>query len=525
MRVVSSSYVRPAIPTDTASKSYALTPLDRHICCAQPLKRIVFYKAPPASSAGPPPRWECVVQRLRDSLADALVLFYPLAGRLERREEDGQVEVRCEDSGVGFVEAVVDGATLEDLAMGELPEQELFYLAPGHEHSTALTVLQPWTSETPPLAVQVTRFACGGFSIGLACLHQIVDAPSVWHFLHSWSLMASGNAAQVVPPDYSHHLLRPDPAKHYTHLPPDYSLLSRAGAGGGMTAPDHKLQTKVCHFTADSVRDLKHQAIAAAAAGATTAPSCAFTAYEVAVGHMWQRVVAARRLPDSAETQVVLPMSVRTRLIPSSPSSSSSAREALVVNRFKNLPPTYFGNAVAFCVTRPVAAPELAAGDAAFCAGLVRDAKRTYDPDKLQRLINVSDGIDAGTVPLLSSLLLPHTFIVGDCHVTPAYEADFGWGTPQCIRYADLYNAPNVLMLVAGKEPGSLSFQVCDLGDHIASLEADGLFRGRPAVVRPRVRLVQAESSTPHVVDVVPPLTLLTPLDADETRVLQHNAS
>lgn len=95
------------------------------------------------------------MQRLRDSLADALVLFYPLAGRLERREEDGQVEVRCEDSGVGFVEAVVDGATLEDLAMGELPEQELFYLAPGHEHSTALTVLQPWTSETPPLAVQV----------------------------------------------------------------------------------------------------------------------------------------------------------------------------------------------------------------------------------------------------------------------------------------------------------------------------------------------------------------------------------
>lgn len=49
-----------------------------------------------------------VVQHLKDSLAAALVLFYPLAGRVVTSSTDGPPGIHCNDAGSVFTEASVD---------------------------------------------------------------------------------------------------------------------------------------------------------------------------------------------------------------------------------------------------------------------------------------------------------------------------------------------------------------------------------------------------------------------------------
>lgn len=52
-------------------------------------------------------------QLLKYTLASLLSKFYPAAGRLRRRSSDRKLELVCNNAGVEFVEAIVDG-TLDE---------------------------------------------------------------------------------------------------------------------------------------------------------------------------------------------------------------------------------------------------------------------------------------------------------------------------------------------------------------------------------------------------------------------------
>lgn len=61
-------------------------------------------------------------QHLKNSLSKQLSSFYPAAGRLRRRE-DRKLELVCNNAGVEFVEAFVDGTLAE---FGDFKPNKLF---------------------------------------------------------------------------------------------------------------------------------------------------------------------------------------------------------------------------------------------------------------------------------------------------------------------------------------------------------------------------------------------------------------
>lgn len=82
---------------------------------------------------------------LRQALSNALVFFYPLAGRL-KRGEDGCLEIDCNDEGALFIEAVTD-SVIDDF--GDFaPTAQLLKLIPKVDYSNGI-------SSYPLLLVQV----------------------------------------------------------------------------------------------------------------------------------------------------------------------------------------------------------------------------------------------------------------------------------------------------------------------------------------------------------------------------------
>ena len=109
--------------------------------------RILFYEASPTLGfGGHHERMDNIMKR---SLGLALDEFYPLAGRLHAGA-DGQLYVVCDDTGVPFVEAVVEGnVTMVDLKQSWGFQWQPFFtqLAPSVDPEDYCSA--------PPLIVQV----------------------------------------------------------------------------------------------------------------------------------------------------------------------------------------------------------------------------------------------------------------------------------------------------------------------------------------------------------------------------------
>jgi shikimate O-hydroxycinnamoyltransferase len=85
--------------------------------------------------------------RMRRALAEALVPFYPMAGRLAR-DEDGRVEIDCNAEGVLFVEADAPDGAVDDF--GDFaPTMDLKRLIPAVDFTGGI-------SSYPLLVAQVT---------------------------------------------------------------------------------------------------------------------------------------------------------------------------------------------------------------------------------------------------------------------------------------------------------------------------------------------------------------------------------
>ncbi|KAL3635078.1 hypothetical protein CASFOL_022132 [Castilleja foliolosa] len=149
---------------------------------------------------------------IREALSKALVYYYPLAGRLQvsDRNELRVVIANCSGSslGVWFVEAsadcTLDAVNYFDDDVMSIPYDKLL----PHDHDL----------DDHPVKMQVTRFECNGFVVGLIVNHTIMDGVGTAQLMNAVGETARGAEQLSIKPEWCRNFL-PAPTRLFDHHP------------------------------------------------------------------------------------------------------------------------------------------------------------------------------------------------------------------------------------------------------------------------------------------------------------------
>ncbi|XP_037481035.1 putrescine hydroxycinnamoyltransferase 1-like [Triticum dicoccoides] len=409
VRVVESCLVTPS--DDTPREGLWLSALDLVLANRGHTPLVHFYSTAGAGSDVADDFFD--VARLKESMARALVPFYPLAGRLGV-DSGGRTEVNCNAEGALFVVARSDH-TLEDF-VDPTPSPELRMLFGPRVHPSSIV-----------LAVQVTFLRCGGVVLGTAVHHAVVDGASTFQFLRTWaSYCRDGESAAVDAPCHHRALLRGRSPRviHPETIPMFCNELimheQEPSPAGTMSST---VVTRILTVSRDQLHALKRLC-----GGAST--FCAVTAL------VWRCVCVARPglHPDST-TRINFPVDIRRRLTPP-------------------LPDRYFGNGVVNVFTT-AAVKDVVSQTLASVAGRVKAAADRVDDELLRSAVDyfeetasaAKQGVrrraeDRGNLPE-TELRMNSWFRI------PVHDADFGWGQPRAMTRAEAVRGGWVYLLAA----------------------------------------------------------------------------
>nr|CAB3469480.1 unnamed protein product [Digitaria exilis] len=423
VRVLNVAHVLPASPDQAATAAalpddgghdVKLSFMDAMFVNRVPMQRLFFYEGPNV------PPFPSLVRSLKSSLAAALAVFHPLAGKLTHLASttgDDDVFVDCAPAavspGVTFVEAEFAG-TIDDMRR----------LAAGDEHHTeTLMLLGPSLNAgrlpAPVLAVQVTR--------------------SVWQFMSAWSSMSRSPEASssLTPPTFDRTAIRypksDEVARKFLRTVAPALPVARSPAM--YTPPNQRRRTFL--LRAGDIAFVEELILAQSKSInmeiATRHPST----YVAVSSLVWTSIVRAKSSPSELnldpaaagddDAYFLVPVDLRRHL-------GSTIDER------------YFGNCVAPCYA--VAAigdlrddgAGLARAAAAIVAG-VRAGVRDDDPlGGAERWVERFMAVPKER--------LTHT---GSSNRFMAYEVDFGWGRPSRVEeLMSLFVRELVLLLGAG---------------------------------------------------------------------------
>ncbi|XP_019186388.1 PREDICTED: spermidine hydroxycinnamoyl transferase-like [Ipomoea nil] len=440
VKVKRSYVVKPSEPTWSGLLS--LSELDQ-IGTMMYVKILYFYTTP--STLSP----DAIIHSLRLSLSQVLVHFYPFAGRLSWTTAASgggtALALNCNGNGAVLVEAESD-AVLADL--GDFsPGPEFNHLVPSVDYSGVDPI-----PDIPLFAGQLTKFRCGGISLGFAISHVVADGQGISHFLFEWANLASGKPLSSAP-FHDRRLLRagessssssPQGGRRIFHHSPPLII------GQSSNESERMKETKV------STLRLSKPQIHALKAADNNGRSCnaklrGYTRYEVITAHIWRCACKARSHKPQQPTNLSFCVDIRRRMEPP-------------------LPDSYFGNAIIDVVIHGVSG-EIISRPLQDVASKIRDAIDGVTSEYVNCAIDFYR--NEGDVIKRQEL---GTFFVGNPNLSvinwvglPNHGLDLGWGK-------EIHMSPghdcdgDVLILpdgIGGDGEGSLLVAACFQVDHI----------------------------------------------------------
>ncbi|KAE8791112.1 10-deacetylbaccatin III 10-O-acetyltransferase [Hordeum vulgare] len=130
------------------------------------------------------------VQTVKKAVSMALVHYHPMAGRLVAGADDRElIHIACTGEGVSFVDASAS-CTRDQVSTSPLLVRDLTLHYPADYCRPA----------KPLLLMQVTEFACGGFTVGVTWNHVVADGAGMAQFLQAVGELARGMPAPSVVP-------------------------------------------------------------------------------------------------------------------------------------------------------------------------------------------------------------------------------------------------------------------------------------------------------------------------------------
>ncbi|XP_037458109.1 putrescine hydroxycinnamoyltransferase 1-like [Triticum dicoccoides] len=406
VEVVESTLVAPS--EETPRRALWLSNLD--LAVPKTHTPLVYYYPAPA----PTPDGENLdffsPERLKGALARALVLFYPLAGRLRREGEGGRLQIDCNGEGALFVVARAPDVAGEDL------------FGSGYEPSPEIRrMFVPFVpSGDPPCLMamfQVTFLKCGGVVLGTGIHHVTMDGMGAFHFIQTWTGLARGLALSDACPSLPFHdrtLLR---ARSPPHPEFDHPVYSPAYLNG---AP-RPFVTRVYSISPKLLTDLKSRC----APGVST--------YGAVTAHLWRCMCVARGLAPGSDTRLRVPANIRHRLRP-------------------QLPRQFFGNAIVRDLVS-VKVGDVLSQPLGYVADMIRKAVDHVDDAYTRSVIDYLEvESEKGSQAARGQLMPESDLWVVSWLGMPMYDADFGWGAPRFVAPAQMFGSGTAYVTQRGAD-------------------------------------------------------------------------
>ncbi|XP_073146626.1 stemmadenine O-acetyltransferase-like [Henckelia pumila] len=273
-------FIKPSTPTPLQLRDYNLSFIDERIPNTY-VPLILYYSFHDKKNTAT--RSE-MSRRLKNSLSDSLVHFYPLAGRMT-----DQASVHCNDEGILYIEAYVDGSVF---ALTECPENDILdKLVPFESNGTV-------SSCEEQLAIQVSFFKCGGFCIGTCISHRISDGFTLSSFIKSWAAISCGDQSNLMTPVYNAATVFPP------RNTPDFKPNLRSLA---VQPPVAKYVAKRFVFTASELDELKQEVV-------KNSSIVNPTWVEVLSGFLWYHCMVAKGVEEPRKSVAFHPVNLRGRI-------------------------------------------------------------------------------------------------------------------------------------------------------------------------------------------------------------------
>ncbi|CAH9145730.1 unnamed protein product [Cuscuta epithymum] len=350
---------------------------------------------------------------IKDGLAKALVYFYPLAGRLFEGPNK-KLTVDCNGEGVLFVRAEADLPLRKLGRFVQSPSpylRKLLHHVPGSDGITG----------APLLLIQVTRFTCGGFALGVRFNHTMVDGYGLALFLKTVCELATGAPEPSVLPVWERQLLAaanssPTTTQHTvapTSTNMKFKLLDMEW-WASVVVDFEKMAARPRFFffpailkpilakrsftlTPQDIQALKDQVLDEGFGKCTT--------FEVISACLWKcRTVGLQLHPDTTVT-VTFPSDIRGR----------SSVTGLT------LPRGYYGNGIVM-LSAAANAKVLCESPLSYAIQLIREAKEKLNLDYVKSVINFMVVNGRPRMPVARNLLVSDISRIG------LEKLDIGWG-------------------------------------------------------------------------------------------------